>query len=230
MKDMNTNIPKELQTYIPIVHFLGESLGSNYEVFLYSLVEKEHRILAIANGFISGRKEGSLMRDVIIKILESEKVSNRDWLIQKNAVAKDGRHFKSSTMVIRNAKGKAVGALGVNFLVDDFLLVHRLLKSFNVDMAAVENIHAEDVMFSGEVFEENEGKSADFDLILKKVMYNHPEANVDTVAGRQKLIDALYGEGIFAVRGAVSYVAERLNMSEPSVYRYMNKSKKEKEK
>lgn len=110
------SIPSQLQPYVPMVHFLGKALGSNYEVFLYDLTQKEHRIIAIENGFISGRTEGSLMKDVIIKILQENDSQSEDFLVQKNAVSRDGRRFKSSTMLIKDEEGTPIGALCINLI------------------------------------------------------------------------------------------------------------------
>ena len=39
-EESDKNIPKKLLEYMPMVHFLGKALGTNYEVFLYDLTKK----------------------------------------------------------------------------------------------------------------------------------------------------------------------------------------------
>lgn len=220
------NIPKKLLEYIPLVHFLGRALGENYEVFLYDLSREEHRIIAIENGFISGRKKGSLMKDVIIKVLQNEKVKKNGEFVQKDAVSRDGRHFKSSSKIIRDEDGNPIGALCINFNIDSFVCVSDFLKSFNVDFTKAEKIDMSKVMFVGEAFDENMDKNeSDLDIAYKRALLKNPAIDIKSVAGRQSAIDMLYKEGIFNIRGSVSYIAEKLEISEPSIYRYLNKSK-----
>lgn len=216
-------IPKRLADYIPLVSFLGRALGSNYEVFLYDLSKKDHEIIAIENGFISGRKKGSLMKDVIIKVLQAENESKQDEFIQKDAISRDGRHFKSSSKIIRDEKGKPIGVLCINFNIDSFLCISDFVKSFNVDFGFVNSIDVSKVMFEGEVFRDE--SESDLDLVYKRALLKNPAVEIATAAGRQAMIDMLHKEGMFNIRGSVSYVAEKIKISEPSVYRYLNKSK-----
>ena len=216
-------IPKKLSEYIPFVHFLGKALGPNYEVFLYDLSKKEHKIIAIENGFISGRKTGSLMKDVIIKVLETEKPKNRGEFIQRDAVSRDGRRFKSSSKIIRDEEGKPIGVFCINFNIDPFLQISDFLESFQVNFHSVENIDLSKVLFEGEAFEN--GEESDLDIIYKKGLMKSRTAEMDSAAGRQEMIDILYKEGFFNLRGSVNYVAQKINISEPSVYRYLQNSK-----
>lgn len=217
-------VPSKLQPYVPIVHFLGKALGSNYEVFLYDLTDQEHRIVAIENGYISGRTEGSLMRDVIIKMLKEDE-TKADSLIQKNAVSRDGRRFKSSTMLIKDEDGVSIGALCINFNIEGFFKVNEILKSFQVDIASFEKINLSKVIFTGEVFEDSDRKMDNLDLAYKRALIHNPMIDLTSVTGRQAAMDMLYNEGIFEIRGSVSYVADKMGISEPSVYRYLNNSK-----
>lgn len=218
-------IPKKLSAYIPLVHFLGKALGSNYEVFLYDLSNKDHRIVAIENGYLSGRTEGSLMKDVIIKVLKEKKGENKDFLIQKNAVSRDGRRFKSSTMLIKDDDGLPIGVLCINFNIETLFQVNDILKSFNFDISSFENIDISKVIFTGEVFEDDDKKNDNLEIAYKKILLNSQGLDLSSVNGRQMIIDMLYKEGIFELRGSVSYIAEKIGISEPSVYRYLNNSK-----
>ena len=222
-EESDKNIPKKLLEYIPMVHFLGKALGTNYEVFLYDLTKKGHKIIAIENGFISGRKKGSLMSDVIIKVLQTDKVQKQGEFIQRDAVSKDGRHFKSSSIIIKDDDGTPIGVFCINFNVDSFLCLSDFLKSFNVDFNSIEQIDLSKVMFEGEAFGGEE--ESDLDTLFKRALMKNNAIDISSAAGRQAAIDMLHKEGIFNIRGSVSYVADKIKMSEPSVYRYLNNSK-----
>lgn len=220
----NKKTSDKLRAYIPLVHFLGRALGKNYEVFLYDLSQAEHRILAIENGFLSGRSEGSLMKDVIIKVLKNEEKKNKNELIQKDAVSRDGRHFKSSSLLIRDEKGKPIGAMCINFMIDDFIKINDFMKTFNINFGTIKKIDPSKVMFDGEVFAEDRHSDSNIESIYNRVL-TVTDVDIKSVSGRQSVIDALYKEGVFNIRGSVNYISEKLGISEPSVYRYLNKSK-----
>ena len=60
-----------LKTYIPLVKGISLVSGPNCEVSLHSLEDMEHSVIAIENGFITGRKIGSgmipLIRDRLVE-------------------------------------------------------------------------------------------------------------------------------------------------------------------
>ncbi len=45
-----------VQSYIPLVDFLAEILGPTAEVVLHDLRKKEHSMIAIRNGRLTGRR------------------------------------------------------------------------------------------------------------------------------------------------------------------------------
>ena len=59
---------KLLEPYAKLVDFLGEALGDNVEVALHDLTSKEQEIVAIANGYISGREIGAKLSNLSIHI------------------------------------------------------------------------------------------------------------------------------------------------------------------
>ncbi len=59
--------------------------------------------------------------------------------------------------------------------------------------------------------------------VVNQVDQNEP----DKTKLRQTMINALYREGAFDLKGAVPFYAEKLNISEPSVYRYLQRSKEQ---
>lgn len=219
-----------LERYIPFVQFLGQSLGPNYEVFLYDLQKKEHPIIAIENGNLSGRKVGSLMKNVIIKMLDDaqDAEESNDQLIRHDAIARDGRQFKSSTLLIRDEQGEAVGCLCINFFIDPILKFRDLLSSLGDDLLAIPHIEKDSVIFAGEVFPND--KIASLSAIYRHVQEvcsaRYGTLDERRMEDRQRIVDEFYREGGFQHKAAVSYLARKLNISEPTVYRYLSRAKK----
>jgi predicted transcriptional regulator YheO len=223
-----TQIPKDLRGYIPFVDFLGKTLGPNYEVFLYDLKGPEHPIIAIANGHLSGRKVGFLMKDVMIKMLKKEKENkedDEDYLIRHDAIGRDGRRFKSSTILIRNDFGEPIGALCVNFNLEPMIAAQEFFESIGAETTNLRNLDINKVIFAGEVF--SDGNAGTLESIYEHFMDKNPDIQLSRPQDRQTIVSSMYKDGFFQLRGAVSFCAEKFEISEPSVYRYIARAKNE---
>ena len=51
-----------LEPYKALVPFLAELLGESCEILLHDISQPKHSVIAIANGFHTGRKVGSPLR------------------------------------------------------------------------------------------------------------------------------------------------------------------------
>ena len=60
-----------LYSYKTTVKFLGSVLGPDYEVVLQDLSNKNHSVIAIENGHISGRTIGSPLTSAVFQMLSS---------------------------------------------------------------------------------------------------------------------------------------------------------------
>ena len=63
-------------------------------------------------------------------------------------------------------------------------------------------------------------------IIAKTVADFGGQADVLSPERKEQVIHKLNDEGVFQLKGAVSKAAAALNLSEPSVYRYLNNLKK----
>lgn len=61
-----------LYSYKTTVKFLGSVLGPDYEVVLQDLSDKNHAVIAIENGHISGRTIGSPLTSAVFQMLSSK--------------------------------------------------------------------------------------------------------------------------------------------------------------
>ena len=61
-----------LYSYKTTVKFLGSVLGPDYEVVLQDLSNKNHSVIAIENGHISGRTIGSPLTSAVFQMLSSK--------------------------------------------------------------------------------------------------------------------------------------------------------------
>ena len=114
-----------LQPYIPLVEFLGQTLGPDYEIVLQDLTPEHNCIIAIANSSISGRTVGSPLTNAALQMLSGKLYESHDFLVNYKGIAENGHVLRSSTMFIKDSSDIPVGLLCINFDDSRFLsLIH----------------------------------------------------------------------------------------------------------
>lgn len=206
-----------LSLYEPIVDMLADFLGHDVEVVLHDLRDLEASIYKIRNGHISGRVVGDPITNLVAKSIATDK--SVDYECNYVGVSKDNKKLKCATFYIRNADKKIVGALCINMMVEQFVNAKRFIDS----------------LLSGfpEMTEENHvdehlGVSIPemVDIRIEKVLEAYPVALADlSKEDKITIVTDLNNEGIFLLKGTVGKVAHSLNISEPTVYKYLQQLK-----
>ncbi len=210
-----------IKKYISIADFLGEVLGKNTEIILHDLTNYQKSIVYIINGNISGRKIGDSITDLMLDFILSESKGNKQFICNYNSKNVEGKLLYSSTYFIRDDSNKIVGALGLNSDYQDvknsLSFLTSLLPNYVDDKIASLNIIKENLSSDGQ------------ELTLNKIDTIVNQFNVVptrmTPMEKTEVISALNECGIFNIRGSVQEVATKLQMSEPSIYRYIKKIK-----
>ena len=219
-----------LQHYIKLTEFLGYALGPDYEVALHDLTDKDRSIVAIANNHISGRDVGAPLTNVALRILRDKSYEKQDYILHYLGVSSTGKTLRSSTMFIKK-DGKLVGMLCINFddsryqAVSDALL--RLCHpdqfvdtNFQVDADAAQRSDPAE-RFPTSIH----GVAAD--AVLRELERRGITASRLNAEERIQIISALDEAGIFLLKGAVKDVADALECSQASIYRYLTLIRKD---
>ena len=213
---------KHIKKFISIADFLGEVLGSNTEILLHDLINYEQSIVHIINGHISNRKIGDPVTDLVLEFMATESKGNKQFISNYNSKTIEGRLLYSSTYFIRDDDNQIVGALCLN---SDY---HDVKKSLSFLTSLLPN-YVDDKVLSMNNIKENLSSDPQ-ELTLNKIDAIINEFDVIparmTTNEKTEVITALSDCGIFNIRGSVQEVANKLHMSEPSVYRYIKKIKK----
>ena len=103
-----------VQSYLPLVDFLAETLGPTAEVVLHDFRLKEHSMVAIRND-ITGRKAGdaTMTEDAQQMVRRAEK-RGKPFVTNYFSSPVGKRILRSSTYFIRDEEEHIVGILGVN--------------------------------------------------------------------------------------------------------------------
>ena len=75
-----------LDPYKPLVPFLASLCGDGCEVLLHDVSQPKHSVIAIANGFHTGRKVGSPFTDLAVKIMQEKQYEKGDYLSDRKSV------------------------------------------------------------------------------------------------------------------------------------------------
>jgi len=216
-----------LKQYSTLVEFLGKSLGSDYEVALHDIGYDTSSIVAISNGYISGRTIGAPITNLGLNIISNKSYKNSKYKLNYNGISKDQNILRSSTMFIKDENETLVGMLCINF--DDRKYVdisNQILKLCRADELIEQNSSYESLspLLNDEMETFPSSIAEVTETVLKKVLVdNNIPIDRLTQNERVNIINILNRQGIFMLKGAVCEVAKQLYCSEPSIYRYLSK-------
>ena len=119
---------KELiEHYVGVARLLAEMFAPNMETLVHDLTKKKYPIIAIFNGHVTDRKKGDPSSIFDSKVMRDD---FPEYLVNYFNKSPQGHRLKSSTKLIRNDKGKAIAALGINYDVSYFEQIETLIRQF----------------------------------------------------------------------------------------------------
>lgn len=214
-----------LQSYIPLVYFWGKAMGSNCEVVLHDLTDPENAIIAIANGHVSGRKIGGPTTDLVLKILKDGLEGAEPFIVNYNARVKNDSICRSSSFFIRDEHEQIVGVLCVNVDISHFVEAKNLLDTLigsgvqpDAEKTTAEVVHVFENLHSSI----DDVLSAMIDNVLNKFAITPDRMSLEE---KLDVVKRLNENGLFLLKGGLSELAKRMQLSEPTIYRYLNKIK-----
>ena len=223
-----------LQQYKILVEFLGQTLGPDYEVVLQDLSSDNRSIIAIANGHISGRSVGSPLTNAALQMLSSKLYEDRNYLSNYKGIAENGHGLRSSTMFIKDESGKPIGMLCINFDDSRYNELHeRMLSiihpaSFRGNTPVFQKtLSVSDTTAPEEPVQIMESFPMDISSLMQKI-FDDCTSTLGTPVDRlnqherKEIISKLNEQGLFKLKGAISFVARKFSCSTATVYRYLS--------
>lgn len=227
------NMNSTVKSYVPLVDFLEAVLGKNSEIVLHDFSDPDHSIIDIRNGEVSGRKIGSPATDLALKILNesahgNDPYANQHHITEYISHGSSMKQLRSVSYLIRE-NGLIVGMLCVNTDVGPFnqlAAIAQQLSGFYTNTSSASG--SEDDSHALEVESLTDSTQ---DLIVNAITRICAPRGISpdklSQTDRIEIIRDLNNNGMFLLKGAVATVAEVMGVSEPSVYRYLQKVKKE---
>lgn len=217
---------KSLEPYAKLVGFLSAALGDNCEIALHDLTSKDQEIVAISNNPISGREVGAKLSNLSLHYLEEKQYLDHDYVMNYKTVGNDGKLMRAATYFIKEeGREMPVGMLCINVNISDLEYLTSTIKK-------ILGIKEEkDIEFKMDNPVEILSSPLDemIDMYVKECLekmgfpsyFLAERLNVDE---KIKVVKYLQEKGTFKVKGAIVLVAEKLAVSEPTVYRYLKKN------
>lgn len=213
---------EKLKKYIPLVDFISSACGKTFEVVLHDTTNPNESVIAIKNGHLSGRKIGDAMTDLAIDLVNTNEHTKKHFISNYEGRLKNGKRFLSATYFIKE-EDELIGMLCINYDPSIMLELNRqidnLLDCFNLLPQNNKSPYTETL---------DSSISNITGSIISSTISNMPVSPSRTTSEeKMEVIRALEKQDVFATKGAISQVSNALNISEPTVYRYLKKIRNE---
>ncbi|WP_225920022.1 helix-turn-helix transcriptional regulator [Pseudomonas vanderleydeniana] len=200
-----------LQSHATLLDGLAAYLGAGFEFVLHSLDNLDASVIKIINGHLTGRQAGAPITDLALRMLAQINDSPDRSAMNYFCTNRNGEPLKSTTLVIRGEQGTPIGLLCINFHLNTPL--HELLAGFSQAPAS-----------APEVLSENFGTDVNETVVVALVAARKKVAETLAVSSsgyNKAVINLLYEQGIFKLKGAVIRVAQDLGVSRNTVYLHL---------
>ncbi|OQB23855.1 MAG: YheO-like PAS domain protein [Firmicutes bacterium ADurb.Bin182] len=214
-----SNNRDKLLAYIPIANFIADMNGQRAEALIHDISDYDHSIIYITPNRITGRKVGGSLTDYAIRLINEKAFEQNDYAVNYlGRLNHDNLILRSSTYFIKD-DGRLIGLMCVNIDITEQLRAAKIIEeSLNIDHQAESSPYETFVMSTDELIRK---------IIEKKIRYRKiEELSADD---KRFIVAELLSYDVFMVKGTIPLVASLLNVSEQTVYRYINEVKKDKE-
>ncbi|WP_215905143.1 helix-turn-helix transcriptional regulator [Treponema phagedenis] len=208
-----------LEQYISIAQFISVVAGPNCEVVLRDYHKGYSKIIFMVNGRLSNRKVGDEITGYTLEKIMRSDYRKHDCVLNYIIINESNqRVFRASTYYIKQG-GELIGLLCVNYDLTKYL--------------EFRDFYTNEVLYG---LEENLAGSKDYfdesmDSILEGIIRNvfvHWDRNipVKNIEAEGNPIRELYKLNVFKYKGSVNKVAELLDISAQTIYRYLGEIEK----
>ena len=224
-----------------LVEFFGIALGPFHQVVLYELDEKnEGKVVQVELGMLTAPELDDPMPKDLTHLLNRKRFKGTDYITGLTAVFGEGRIANMSILYLDRVRPQGKNYLLV-LLMDSteyYRIATQLLHMSNLDEKAkcsltVEGMPRENVVHIGSILRAKELPNepagvhdtalSKIEAVIQEVMgKNAAEQSAFAQEKRMEIVERLYNEGIFNIKGMVRQVASRIFCSDATVYRYLS--------
>lgn len=206
-------IKQELRPYVPLAQMLVQTLGPDCEVVLHDLDTPAHSVVYVENPSVTGRKVGESFDQLVKQVILSDDLKE-NFVANYYFTAPNGKHIRSSSLLIKNARGNLTGALCIN--LDTTKLSGAL--SFLQSLLPPEPPKTAPM-------EQSADTGAHVSVLIENLMdniLNGSDAQSLTRDERLEKIRFMDEKGLFLMKGSVEKAAEKLGVGKVTIYSYLD--------
>ena len=182
------------------------------EVVVHDLSRNpDHSIVAIYNGHISGRKVGDGASNVVLEQMRSNDQTTKDHLSYLTKTP-DGKILKSSTIYIRNSRGKVAAILAINYDISRLMIVEQAIGEL-ISTQEPQPAEPEKIINVNDLLEELIQQSVA--LVGKPVALMNKDDKI-------RAIQFLSQNGAFLVTKSGDKIAKYFGISKYTMYSYID--------
>ena len=210
--------PQRLALLKQMAHGIAVQFGPSCEVVIHDLTtgDLEHTVVHVEHGAVSGRKVGDGASHVVMEQLETNDPEPRDHLCYLTRTP-DGKILKSSTVYIRNSKGKVSAILAINYDISKLLMVESAVHDL-ISTGEPQQEEPEKIVNVNDLLEELIAQSVA--LVGKPVALMNKDDKV-------KAIRFLSENGAFLVTKSGDKIAKYFGISKYTLYSYIDSKQQE---
>lgn len=196
---------------------IAAQFGSDCEVVVHDLSRHpDHSIVHIVNGHVSGRKVGDGASTVVLEQMESNDPEPKDHLCYLTKTP-DGKILKSSTVYIRNGKGRVSAILSINYDISRLLMVEGALRELVTTQEPAQS-EPEKIVNVNDLLE---------DLIQQSVALVGKPVALMNKDDKVRAIRFLNQNGAFLVTKSGDKIAKYFGISKYTLYSYIDTKQQE---
>jgi len=219
-----------LNSYVHLTKFITLAFGPQYQSVLYDVSRDDFPIISVCDNHVAGVKVGEVASPQIAELIKKERYQKTDYRCSFNYTDIEHQKYRTSLYFIRE-NNVLVGVLGIFFDDSKFVdLASELMKLIHPDEIIA---HKEKTLKDSDNITTRIYNTIEEYLTQNHMIAGHfSKYEFDTTIAylsqdrRVEIVAKLEKKGIFKIKGAVVEVANILQISEPSIYRYLNKLKK----
>lgn len=213
-----------IDVYKRLAHALATQFGPNCEVVVHDLETSnpEKSIVVIENGHVTGRSEGDGPSHVVLEAIKAGNLHKLEDRLAYLTKTSDGRVLRSSTVFIRNAEGKVVGVLGINYDITVLVAASHTLNELTGHIT--EDSASGSSTDKAEPIVTNVADLLD-DLIQQSVELIGKPAALMSKDERVRAIRYLNDTGAFLITKSGPKVCKYFGISKYTLYSYLDEAK-----
>ena len=204
---------KRLETLKQIADGIAAQFGSNCEVVIHEVNSSrmDHSIVYIVNGHVSGRKVGDGASQVVLEQMLNHDAQPRDHLGYLTKTP-EGKILKSSSLYIRNSKGKVSAILAINYDISKLVMVESAVREL-IATPEPQQAEPEKIVNVNDLLE---------DLIQQSVALVGKPVALMNKDDKVKAIQFLNQNGAFLVTKSGDKIAKYFGISKYTLYSYID--------